>query len=105
MAPPTTVLQWTAQQKNTLTTALQNANTAVQTKQNSSATATQARDAVKAQLATLDADMTSVRKQLAGTVTPEDGAALLQQMQDDLPHSRTTTAALGQAGRALAPAT
>lgn len=104
MAPPTTVLGWTKLQKDTLTTALQNANTALQTAQSNNTAATQARDAVKAQLAALDADMTSIRKQLAGTVTPEDGAALLQQLQDDITKSRKATAALAQAERALAAA-
>jgi hypothetical protein len=95
MAPPTTVLGWTKQQKDTLTTALQSANTALQTAQSNSTVATQARDAD---------NMTSIRKQLAGTVTPEDGAALLQQLQDDITNSRKTTAALAQAERALAAA-
>jgi hypothetical protein len=87
-----------------LTTALQNANTALQTAQSNNTAATQARDAVKAQLAALDADMTSIRKQLAATVTPEDGAALLQQLQDDITSSRKRTADLAQAERALAAA-
>jgi hypothetical protein len=87
-----------------LTTALQNANTALQTAQSNNTAATQARDTVKGQLAALDADMTSIRKQLAGAVTPEDGAALLQQLQDDITNSRKKTAALAQAERALAAA-
>jgi len=104
MAPPTTVLGWTKLLKDTLTTALQNANTALQAKQGNSTNKTQARDTVKAQLAALDADMTSIRKQLAATVTPEDGAALLQQLQDDITSSRKTTALLAQAERDLAAA-
>jgi hypothetical protein len=102
MAPPTTVLGWTKLQKDTLTTALQNANTALQSAQANNTAATLARDTVKGKLAALDADMISIRKQLAGTVTPEDGAALLQQLQDDITNSRKTTAALAEAERTLA---
>jgi hypothetical protein len=104
MAPPTTVLGWTKLQKDTLTTALQNANTALQAAQSNSTAKTNARDAFKAQLAALDADMTSIRKQLAATVTPEDGAALLVQLQKDITNTRKTTAALAQAERDLAAA-
>jgi len=104
MAPPTTVLGWTKQLKDTLTTALQNATPALQAAQSSSTAATKARDKVKADLAALDADMASIRKQLAGTVTPEDGTALLQQLQVDITQSRQKSAALAQAERDLAAA-
>jgi len=104
MAAPTTVLQFTAWQKNTLTTALQTANTTLTAKQTALVTQTKTRDDAKAQLAAIAADMTAVRKQLAGTVTPEDGAALLLQLQTDITNSRKATATLAAAERNLAAA-
>jgi hypothetical protein len=104
MTPPTTVLQFTAMQKNALTTALQNANTTLTAKQTALAARTKTRDDTKAQLAGIAADMAAVRKQLAATVTPEDGAAFLLQLQADITNSRTTSAALADAERAAAVA-
>src|SRR5260370_17461595 len=104
MPPPTTVLQFTADQKDRLTTALQKANTNLTSAQTALAAATKTRDDAKAQLATIAADMASVRKQLAGTVTPEDGAALLLLLQTDITNSRKGTAALAEAERTLAAA-
>ncbi len=104
MPPPTTVLQFTAAQKDSLTTALQKANSALTSTKTALAAQTKTRDTAKAQLAAIAADMTSVRKQLAGTVTPEDGAALLLQLQTDITNSRKATAALAEVERGLAAA-
>src|SRR5260370_12389167 len=104
MPPPTTVLQFTAAQKDSLTTALQKANSALTSTKTALAAQTKTRDTAKAQLAAIAADMTSVRKDLAGTVTPEDGAALLLQLQTDITNSRKATAALAEVERGLAAA-
>src|SRR5260370_13138897 len=104
MPPPTTVLQFTAAQKDSLTTALQKANSALTSTKTALAAQTKTRDTAKAQLAAIAADMTSVRKQLAGTVTPEDGAALPLQLQTDITNSRKATAALAEVERGLAAA-
>lgn len=104
MPLPTTVLEFTTQRKDKLTAALSNANTAMKNAQQASATRTKSRDDLKAQIADLAADMAAVRKQLAGTVTPEDGAALLQKLQEDIINSRKKTTALAQSERDLAAA-
>jgi hypothetical protein len=94
MATPTTVLQFTTLQNNNLKAALQTAQTNMTGKQSAYTAAAAALANLQTQLANTVADMTSVRNQLAGAVTPEDGKALLLQLQNDITTSRQTTGAI-----------
>ena len=104
MAAPTTVLQFTTLQNNNLTTALKNAQSELATKQGAFAAATAALATFQSQLATIVADMASVRNQLADSATPEDGSALLLQLQNGITKSRRITGAIALAKRDLAVA-
>jgi hypothetical protein len=104
MADPTTVIDFTTQQNTKLTAALSAAQASLTTTLTAQAAAGAALAALQTQLANTVADMTSVRNQLANTVTPEDGTALLLQLQNDIGASRQTTGHILIAQRALATA-
>jgi hypothetical protein len=100
--PATTVLQFVTLQNGNLNTALLTAQSTLTAKQTAYTAAQTALGALQTQLAAIAADMTSIRNQLAGTVTPEDGAALLAKLAADQTSSRQTTGAIAIAQRKLA---
>jgi hypothetical protein len=104
MANPTTVLQFVTLQKSALVTAQTNAQTGLTAKQAAYAAAVQARNNAKTALAATAADMTSLRNQMATAETPEDIAVLLRSLQADITTARRQTGALATAERAAAAA-
>jgi hypothetical protein len=91
MADPTTVIDFTQQQNDNLVAALKTAQADLIARQTAYSAAQTALTTLQTQLAGIAADMSSVRTQLAAAVTPEDGSALLLQLQSDITESRQTT--------------
>lgn len=98
----TTVLQFATSQNAGLNTALLTAQSTITASQAAYTAAQTALGALQTQLAAIAADMTSIRNQLATTVTPEDGAALLAKLAIDVTALRQTTGAIANAQRKLA---